>query len=462
MAGGRHGLWPRIVALVVATAAAAGGAWFGAPLAASALVVPPPVWREGSAPAPVPSVLEAATDQAPIPTSAGLKAALNPLMSAAALGGHTAVSVVDVATGQQLFTSGDRASTPASTTKIVTAAAVLAARGPTYQLRTRAVAGQTPGEVVLIGGGDPTLTAGANGTYPGAARLDDLAGQVRASLGETAPTRVVYDTSLFTGALFGPGWDADIPTGGFAAAVTPLMLNGGRINPKQTKGAAQRYDKPELAAAQAFAKVLGLPSSAVSAGAAPAGASELGHVDSPPLARLVEVMLSESDNVLAEVLARHVAIARGQPATFDGAATAMKAALGELGIPTEGYGLVDGSGLSRNDRLTATLLTLVLAAAARADQAQLHAVFSGLPTAGYSGTLRDRYITATAGASAAGNARAKTGTLTGVSSVAGIVVDADGRTLAFAVISDAVTKGSVAAEASLDRLVAVLAGCGCR
>src|SRR5439155_26170734 len=118
-----------------------------------------------------------------------------------ALGSHAPISVQDVATGAQLFDRGAQTTAlPASTMKLLTAVAALTARGPTYLLTTRAVAGAEPGEVVLVGGGDPSLAAGAASTYPGAARLDDLAAQVRKALGGRAPTRVGVDGTLFSGA----------------------------------------------------------------------------------------------------------------------------------------------------------------------------------------------------------------------------------------------------------------------
>jgi len=187
----------------------------------------------------------------------------------------------------------------------------------------------------------------------------------------------------------------------------------------------------------------------------------LAAVQSPPLLRLVEIMLSESDNVIAECLARQVAVARNEPASFDGAAHAMQAVLGDLGLTATEDGLVDGSGLSRTDRLTPSLLADVLALATHGDRPKLRPIFAGLPVAGYSGTLRDRYRSPTAGNTAAGMVRAKTGTLTGVSSLAGTVVDSDGRLLVFAAMADKVTSTG-AARTALDRLATTLAGCGCR
>jgi D-alanyl-D-alanine carboxypeptidase/D-alanyl-D-alanine-endopeptidase (penicillin-binding protein 4) len=452
-----------VVATVLAVSVAVTGlAVVGRDRIAGSLGVTDPVWRPG-VPLSAPPVLNAASAGAQPPTEAGLTSVLRPLLADPALGAHTAVSVLDVVTGQPLFNSGaDTPSIPASTAKLVTAATALTARDPAYRLKTRAVAGTEPGDVVLVGAGDPTLAGGNAGTYPDAARLPDLAVQVKTALGDTPPARVLIDTSLFEGPVFSPGWDPDIPTGGNVAAITALMTDGARVDPTRTRGGTRRYPQPELAAGQAFATALGIPGR-VSVGKAADGARELGSVESPPLIRLVEFMLTESDNIIAECLARQVALARNQPASFDGAAAAARTVLGELGLAAAEDGLVDGSGLARTDRVTPELLAGLLALATRPDQPRLRALFAGLPVAGYSGTLRDRYRSPGAGGSAAGLVRAKTGTLRGVSSIAGLVVDADGRALTFAVLADQVATGGTApAQQALDRITAALAACGCR
>jgi serine-type D-Ala-D-Ala carboxypeptidase/endopeptidase (penicillin-binding protein 4) len=450
------------VVLVAVSLALTGGAVAGRNRIVWAIAGATPVWRGGS-PLSAPPVLPAASTGPQAPTAEGLATTLRPLLADPGLGTHVAASVHDQATGQSLFASdGETPSIPASTAKLITATTVLTVHDPAYRLRTRAVAGAAPGEVVLVGAGDPTLAAGKVGTYPDAAKLPDLATQVKAALGDAAPARVIVDTSLFDGPVFGPGWDEDIPTGGNVSAITALIADGARVDPTRVRGATKRYPQPELAAGQAFATALGIPGK-VAAGKAPDGAKELGAVESPPLLRLVDTMLTESDNIIAECLARQVALAKGKPATFDGAAEAMRAVLGELGLPATEDGLLDGSGLSRQDRVTPSLLADVLALASRTDR--LRSLFAGLPVAGYSGTLRDRFRSPTAGGSAAGLVRAKTGTLRAVSSIAGIVIDADGHALTFAVLADQVGIGQDAITASqqaLDRVVAALAGCGCR
>ncbi|MEV0001346.1 D-alanyl-D-alanine carboxypeptidase/D-alanyl-D-alanine-endopeptidase [Micromonospora sp. NPDC050980] len=419
-----------------------------------------------------PAVLAGPDANAPLPTGAGLRATLNPLVRAAALGDRVHVSVADVATGQALYGSGpDTPTVPASVTKLATGVAVLSARGPAHRIPTRAVAGANPGEVVLVGGGDPTLAVDRkNAFYPGAARLDDLAAQVRAALGGTAPTKVIVDSSLFRGPVFEPGWDADIPTGGFGAAITALMTDGARQDPvrarrtaEETNHAADRVPEPDLTAGRQFAKLLGLGGGAaqVTRGTAPAGGAELGQVESLPVIRLVDIMISDSDNVIAEAMARQVALAKGKPASFVGGAAATDEVLGELGLPAGEISLADGSGLSRTNRISPSLLTDLITLAGNGSHPELAAIFGGLPVGGWSGTLDERYRVA-ATRTGAGVVRAKTGTLSGVNAIAGTVTTADGRLLTFAVLTDR-TQGSLdETRQALDRITSALAGCGCR
>ena len=144
----------------------------------------------------------------------------------------------------------------------------------------------------------------------------------------------------------------------------------------------------------------------------------------------------------------------------------MRSILAKLRMPLTGARFQDGSGLDRHDRLTATLLTRLLYTAGRPAHPELRPVLSGLPVAGFSGTLTGRFR-ATGGhpagraPAAAGLVRAKTGTLTGVNTLAGTVVDADGRLLLFAFMTSG-THDPAAAMAALDHLATAVAGCGCR
>ncbi|SCG58614.1 D-alanyl-D-alanine carboxypeptidase/D-alanyl-D-alanine endopeptidase [Micromonospora coxensis] len=440
----------------------------------------PPATARAPEPDPAP-VLAGPDAGAPQPTPDGVRAALDPLLGQPALGSRVNVSVADVTTGQSLFTrGGDDGTVPASVTKLATGVTVLEARGPGHRIPTRAVAGANPGEVVLVGGGDPTLAVDGKGFYPGAARLDTLAAQVKQALGGTAPTRVIVDSTLFPGPVHAPGWDPDIPTGGYGAAITALMTDGARTDPEtarrtfdDTHGAAQRDPQPDLAAGRAFARLLGLGDAPVtkgrapadagaSTGAAPAPGAELGKVESLPMIRLVDIMISDSDNVVAEALARQVALARNQPASFSGGAAAMDAVLAELGLPADEITLSDASGLSRKNRISPSLLTDLIALAGKGDHPELAGIFGGLPVGAWSGTLGDRYRAAATKAGA-GAVRAKTGTLTGVHAIAGLVTTAEGRLLTFAVLTDRAPAGDPdVTRQALDRITGALAACGCR
>jgi D-alanyl-D-alanine carboxypeptidase/D-alanyl-D-alanine-endopeptidase (penicillin-binding protein 4) len=188
----------------------------------------------------------------------------------------------------------------------------------------------------------------------------------------------------------------------------------------------------------------------------------LAGVSSAPISALVAQMLQRSDNDLAEALIRQIAIAAHRPASFAGGSAAVRTVLARRGL-ADGIRLVDGSGLSRLDRVTPLALTRLLVAAARTPS--LRPVVAGLAVGGFSGTLGSRFRAAHPPFSpqpGAGVVRAKTGTLTGVSALAGLAVDADGRLLAFAVIAPQVAPtGTVAADAALDTVADTLGRCGC-
>lgn len=420
-------------------------------------------------PSPTPSrgpLLPLPADDDAAPTRAGLTAAVDAVLTDPALGGTLAVSVVDATTGVPLLEQrAETLALPASTAKIATAVAALTVLDPEARLETRVVAGPTAGDVVLIGGGDTTLAGpAAERGYPEVARLDDLAAQVRASLGPVPVRRVLVDDTLYDGPALGPGWKPSYVTEGSVAPVTALMVDAGRVRLDRRA----RHADPALAAGQALARLLqppGGPPVAVERAATPPEAAVLGSVRGPTIAQLTEAMLLRSDNDIAESLARQVALAAGQPASFAGLAAAVPQALAPL-LAQAGLGgdiarLVDGSGLSRLNALAPGGLTRVLAAVVRGDLDRYAPVLTGLPVGGYSGTLSDRYRQGPA-LPAAGVVRAKTGTLNGVSALAGLVRTRSGRLLAFDLAADAVPPGATRrAEAALDRLVASFAACGC-
>ncbi len=442
-----------VLALAGTAVVGAQQGWFDA--------TPAPTTAAPLPPAPVSLSMKGVGADGTPPTPAGVRSVLagpaaNP--SLAPLAGL----VVDPATGTALWNQGETTpQTPASTIKVLTAAAALLALDHASQFSTKVVRGAQPGAVVLVGGGDPTLSsrpAGETTVYPGAATIDDLAAQVRAAGGGQV-TQVQYDVSRYAGPGTAPGWDPTDVQYGYVAPIEPVMLDGGRADP-------MKYDTPRTAtpaetAARALAQRLGVP--AVAAGVASAGAEVLGEVKSAPVGQLVENLMQISDNVLAETMARELAKARGLEPSFAGGAQAVRDVLTEHGFDLSTSTIVDGSGLSPNDKVPAKLLVDVLAAAAKPDAsdpktAKLRPLLTALPVAGGSGTLATRYEQW--GAGGRGWVRAKTGTLTAVNTLAGVVVDTDGRLLVFAFMSLSGEDNDVV-RGALDEMAAALRRCGC-
>jgi D-alanyl-D-alanine carboxypeptidase/D-alanyl-D-alanine-endopeptidase (penicillin-binding protein 4) len=331
-------------------------------------------------------------------------------------------------------------------------------------LPTKVVQGRTPGQVVLVGGGDTRLATGKGSPTAvlGRAGLADLAAMTAKSLQDKGihSTTVAFDDSLFAGPTLNPRWVSSDWRLGIVGPVTPLGLQS--LAPRF--GHAAPAD-PSLATAQAFAAALrragiavtGTPQRAVATQSAPT----LGVVQSAPVGDLVAWTLLTSDNTEAEVLARLAAHAAGGTASFAGAVGHDLHVAATLGVPVTGARLYDGSGLARSDLIAPQTLTTLLAKAAGSGGPQLRPLFAGLPVAGFSGTLVHRFEDSRT-AVAAGVTRAKTGTLKGVNTLAGVTVDADGRLLAFAFMADHRTAAQGSAADLVDRAASVLALCGCR
>ncbi|WP_240809627.1 D-alanyl-D-alanine carboxypeptidase/D-alanyl-D-alanine-endopeptidase [Actinomadura sp. WMMA1423] len=373
--------------------------------------------------------------------------------------------VIDAETRRQLYElRAGQPATPASTTKLATSVAALASVGPAHRIATRVVRG-AGGRIVLVGGGDPTLTAlpprpGAG--HPPYASLTDLARQTATALkaSGTSQVRVDYDASAYQGPRTAAGWKPNYLPDGEVAPVSALTVDEGRVSPSDPSKKTRVADPPATAARE-FARLLSQNGVSAKAGrqtVAQKEAEPLGVVQSPPLSALVEHLLTDSDNDVAEAVARQVAIKTGRPATFAEAAQAVRQVLAGLGV-AEGVSVNDGSGLSPLNRISPIALARIVSLAAGGDHPDLRPVITGLPIAGFSGTLSPPRYTVAASQAGAGMVRAKTGTLSGVSTLAGLAHDADGRLLAFAFMAGD-GKGPVD-PGKLDQLAAAVAGCGC-
>ena len=398
---------------------------------------------------------------APEPTPDRLAATLAPMLADPNLGILTG-RITDAMTGAQLWAQGaDVPMQPASTNKLLTAAAALLALDRDDRLTTRVLAAdqtRSPGVVVLKGGGDPTLSAAPKGEatwYRDAARISDLADQVRRSGIEVTAVRV--DISAYSGPTMAPGWDPADIDGGDIAPMESVMLDGGRTQPVSVE--STRSTTPALDAGRALAVALEAdPATVTVLPSSLRGGKEIAAVQSPPLMERLRDMMNASDNVMAEAIGREVADALDRPQSFDGAAKAVLKELDSAKIDTSGARLLDSSGLSVDDRLTAETLDEVVNAAAGSAQPDLRPLVDLLPIAGGSGTLSNRYLDTDAGRAAAGFLRAKTGSLTGTNALAGIITDASDRVLTFSLISN---NAGPTGRIALDNLASVLRSCGC-
>lgn len=320
--------------------------------------------------------------------------------------------VSDAVTGETVWEQNpDQALRPASSTKLLTSAAAIYSLDPTKTLRTEVVAGEVPGTVVIKASGDVWLTP---------TRIAELAEQIGQA------DTVLMDTSVWTGPSYLDSWDDDNIDGGFIAPMEPAMIHQGRIG--ATEGDVARTHTPALDVAQLLAEQLG--AGTVDFGTAAEGAPVLASTESPTLIDRVNDMMVHSDNVMAEAIGREVAIASGESPDFGGATSATMAALQDNGFATNNSAINDNSGLSPENRITPALLDAVLLDAAQGTP--LAEILRTLPVAAGNGTLIDRY-TDLAGR---GWVRAKTGTLTDTSALAGFVTAESGRVYTFALLSN--------------------------
>lgn len=390
---------------------------------------------------------------------AKVAAAVESSLGAGALGSRVGFIALDPPSGATLATKGTGTFIPASTTKVLTTFAALASMDADTTFATRVVEPE-PGTIVLVGGGDPFLDAKAPkpGRYAHDATLTELAKRTAAGL-KAAGTKSVtlsFDDSLFTGPDVSPQWEASYISGNVTTPVSALWADQGVAS----NGVRSR--NPAQSATSTFASLLDDRDIEVKLTArtkAPADARELARVESAPLSQILEALTQHSDNQAAEVMFRQVAVAQGKPGTFAAAATEVRKLLNAHKIDTTGLVLHDGSGLSR-DNLSSPLTLAQTIRVAAADP-RTATLVSDLPIAGFNGSIDDRFSTSRTEAGR-GVVRAKSGTLTGVHSLAGFVLDADGNEIVFAIMADRTgAAGPLEAKAALDGVVAAIAACHC-
>jgi D-alanyl-D-alanine carboxypeptidase/D-alanyl-D-alanine-endopeptidase (penicillin-binding protein 4) len=360
-----------------------------------------------------------------------------PGLSAAASG----AVAVDLDTGQTLFARNpDTPLAPASNEKLTVTLTALEELGATYRFRTEVLGrGRQDGpvwhgDVYLKGFGDPTLTS---------LGLERLAAQLRLAGITRIDGRVLGDESWFDTKRTAPGWKASF----FITECPPLsaLVVDRAVYQHHVAG------QPALAAAGLFRRLLrkrGIAAGPAGLGRAPDDAYGLAQIESDPLPDLLATMDGESDNFIAEELLKTVGAEAGGGGTTAAGAAVVRRDLAAAGIPLAGVRIVDGSGLSLADRLTARTIAMLLVFAW--NDLDLHEpIWSALPVAGVSGTLEDRMQHTPA----RGAVRAKTGTTSRASALSGYVRDR----YVFAVLQNGRPVSTSSAREAQDRFASALA-----
>jgi D-alanyl-D-alanine carboxypeptidase/D-alanyl-D-alanine-endopeptidase (penicillin-binding protein 4) len=369
----------------------------------------------------------------------------------APLGPDVSMRVEDLATGRRIYGKRTKQGMiPASNMKLATALAALSAYGKDHVLPTTVRKTATGRRIFISGGGDPLLSS---------ANIDALAQKAaRRVQNQGLPTkklRVRYDASLFAPATLPSAWPGYYF---YRYSTKPTALMRDRLLIADPAKDAAAYFQRRLRAhglkghVRAKVKPARAPSETVQI------ASHTSHTVGDALWR----MLRFSDNTVAEVMVRHVALSQGKPTTPTGSAAALRSELSELGVPLRNARFHDGSGLSRDNRLPAKTLTGIVRASMDPNRPDLSSPYRWLsvPVAGRTGTLTSRFKRDSTRC-AIGLVVAKTGTLYDVVSLSGVAVGNDGRHRAFSILVNNRPSGASLSEARhrVDRLAAALTGC---
>lgn len=421
------------------------------------------------------------------------------------------VKIVSAATGEVLYDlNSDMLFNPASNQKLVTAATALKLLGPKFPLRTLVVADTSKAILWIKGMGDPLLSS---------EDMDSLARAVKPKIAGTRPWKVVADVSYFDDLYLGSGWAWDEEPAAYGMFISPLILNNNtvtvEVRPGEKPGEQARVAispptsfmsientavtvadtpitnklqisrrwkersnivtvqgqmlpsshpakeqlsvwKPELYAATVFAEKLGLlslPVATVMIDTAQHNGVTIAEY-SHTIDTVVTFMNKVSDNLSAEALLKIVAAETYKiPGCATVGASLARRTLSGWGVDTSKISIVDGSGLSRYDLTSASTMVRLLQGMYR-DSLLFPAFYHSLPVAGVDGTI-DRRMRGTL---AAGNLRAKTGSLTAVSALSGYVQSSSGETFIFSILMQGFPGSTRSYRQVQDRVGEFLAG----
>jgi D-alanyl-D-alanine carboxypeptidase/D-alanyl-D-alanine-endopeptidase (penicillin-binding protein 4) len=350
--------------------------------------------------------------------------------AAAELPGASCLVVRDA--GRTILASDpDEVVVPASNLKPLTATAAVELLGAETRAATTVVSGSAPvggvvrGDLTIVGGGDPVLTTAGYEPYEGIPRelltsFESLADAVAAAGVREVTGSVVGDDTRYDDVRTAPGWRPGYLDDAQVAPLSALVVDDGAPSPATVDPAARAAAVMTTLLQARGVRVVGTPRR----GEAPDGATELARVESPTVAQLAEGLVRFSDNTTAELLVKEIGRrVRGEGSTAAGTAAVLEWARG-AGLPMDGAVIADGSGLSRDNRLSCSTMVAVL------ERSGPEGPLAGwLARPGRAGTLDDRMV----GTELTDRVRAKTGSLDGVRSLAGWLDLPSGRVVAFAV-----------------------------
>jgi D-alanyl-D-alanine carboxypeptidase/D-alanyl-D-alanine-endopeptidase (penicillin-binding protein 4) len=341
--------------------------------------------------------------------------------------------------------NGTRPLTGASTQKLLTSTALLLALGADARLETRAVAAQEPrggvvaGDLFLVGGGDALLSTTAwRDHFARQPRTIDDIDQLARAIADAGVRRiegsVVGDDTRYDDETYHPAWPRRFYDDREVGPIDGLMVNDGfeSFPSAATPGApTQPAADPGADAAKVLTLLLRAHGvevvGASRSGEAPADAAEVASLPSIPVREVVAEMLRDSDNETAEAAIKEVGHAEAGEGSWSAGARSATDLLREAGVSLDGVSIVDGSGLSIENRLTCATLVDVLT---RPETGPV--VREGLAVAGETGTLAEAWD----GTAADGRMRAKTGTLRNVTALAGDIEVRDGDRVTFAYVAN--------------------------
>ncbi|ROS76304.1 D-alanyl-D-alanine carboxypeptidase/D-alanyl-D-alanine-endopeptidase (penicillin-binding protein 4) [Curtobacterium sp. PhB130] len=369
--------------------------------------------------------------------------------------------VMNASTGEMLFSrNGDTAAQTGSVMKTLTTATALAVLGGSHTIPTT-VTDEGNGTIAIVGHGDATLSVGGATVYPGAPTLAQLAQQVKAKLGSTPVKSIVTDDTYWNDAdAWDPTWPVSERTIGYQPEVTALMVDGDRANP--AAATSPRSEDPVGRAGTAFRTALANAGVVGAANAtivkrATTSQTTIAQVSSQPVSTLIGQMIPNSDNTLAEMLARISSKESGSNGSAASLTGVYQKALATYGTNPTGIVIKDGSGESASNAVSPNFVAHLMVQVASGAKG-LGTLAQALPVSGVSGTLASRFTGANA--VARGKVHAKTGWIDSANTLGGYIDAADGTKLTFAFY--AIGSSRAAALPALDAVTAATYSCGAK